>query len=73
MSDAIGILAALFVSGGGPACVDAADANDDGRADISDAIYDLSHLFLGGPPPPVPFPHPGVDPTIDRLPCQRGL
>ncbi|MGQ9590818.1 MAG: hypothetical protein ACUVYA_11045 [Planctomycetota bacterium] len=26
-----------------------ADANDDGKQDISDAVFHLSHLFLGGP------------------------
>ena len=28
-------------------CLDAADANDDGAADIADAIAILSHLFAG--------------------------
>ena len=28
------------------------DANDDGRVDISDSIFVLSHLFLGGDTPP---------------------
>ena len=53
--------------------MDAADANDDGQVDISDAIYDLRYLFLGGQAPPAPFPHAGPDVTIDDLPCQRGL
>lgn len=50
-------------------CLDRADANDDGRLNISDPIYLLDHIFLGGPAPPDPWPEPGEDPTPDRLPC----
>ena len=28
------------------------DSNDDGRIDVSDSIFTLSYLFLGGPAPP---------------------
>jgi len=42
---------------------EACNANDDERLDISDAVYLLGFLFLGGPSPPPPYPEPGVDPT----------
>jgi hypothetical protein len=29
----------------------------------------LRAVFAGGPPPPVPFPHCGPDPTLDSLDC----
>ena len=48
-------------------CPDAADANDDGRVDISDPIWVITYLFLGDDPPPPPFPEPDQDPTDDSL------
>ena len=51
-------------------CPDAADANDDGALDISDAIMTLGFLFLGMPPTlPEPHPNRGPDPTSDALDC----
>ena len=47
-------------------CEDAADANDDEALDISDAIYVLGSLFVGGAPPPPPFPDCGADPTPEE-------
>ena len=41
--------------------------NDSGRVDLSDGVYLLGHLFLGGPEPPPPFADPGIDPTPDEL------
>ncbi|MBI4607336.1 MAG: family 10 glycosylhydrolase [Planctomycetes bacterium] len=67
ISDAVAILAHLFLGGGAPRCPDAADANDSGKLDLSDAVYLLGHLFLGGRAPPAPFPLPGRDPTEDAL------
>ena len=62
------MLAFLFSGGVAPACGDAADANDDGRVDISDAVAVLGHLFLGAPEPPAPGPRTcGSDPTADAL------
>jgi len=65
IGDAIFALAFLFTQGTTPICMDAADANDDGAVDIGDAIFTLGFLFTNGPPPPPPFPAPGVDPTSD--------
>ena len=48
-------------------CDDAADLNDDGMVDISDAIFALSALFVPGS---APVPEPltcGEDPTDDSL------
>jgi len=73
ISDAVRILGWLFLGEFAPACIDAADANDDGRADLSDSVHILAYLFLGGAPPARPFPQCGVDPTADKLDCQRGV
>jgi hypothetical protein len=54
------------------ACTDADDANDDGLLDLSDAVYLFGYLFLGGDPPPAPFPAIGRDPTADGLYCHSG-
>jgi hypothetical protein len=70
--DALRILLPLFQDSGFElSCKKAADVNDDSVVDISDAIYLLSYLFLGGDhgPPPAPFPNPGLDPTPDALGC----
>ena len=55
--------------GQAPACVGAADLNDSGGLDVSDAIYGLNYLFADGPSPAAPFPDCGPDPTPDTLAC----
>ncbi len=58
------------VVGGDPfACQVAADANDDGRVTMNDAIHTLLHLFRGGPMAP-PNQLCDLDPTRDRLKCE---
>ncbi len=55
------------------------DSDGDGNSNISDPVYLLSHLFLGGPPPVAPFPEcgPGTLPgdaamcAISSASCQR--
>ena len=54
-------------------CDDAADVNDDGTINIADAVFSLVYQFAGGPPPPEPFPDPGIDPTDDALGCAVGI
>jgi hypothetical protein len=59
---------------------DAADANDDGSLDVTDAIFSLSYQFLDGdeiPEPSVPAPWPvdlraacGLDRTPGELMCE---
>jgi len=50
-------------------CAKAADADDSGTLILTDAIYLLSYLFLGGGPPVAPFPGCGLDNTADNLGC----
>jgi len=41
-----------------------------GMVDISDPVYILFYLFVGGPRPPIPYPDAGNDPTfLDNLEC----
>ncbi len=54
ISDAVWVLAHLFMGGPEPASIAAADTNGDGTVDISDPIYLLGYLFLGGPAPVCP-------------------
>lgn len=52
------------------ACPDAADANDDGKLGLTDAIYILSFIFLPEaikPPAMPPYPECGEDETADSL------
>jgi hypothetical protein len=71
ISDGLSILSHLFLRGAAPACRDAADADESGAIDISDAIRIFGFLFLGSPPPPPPGPHTcGVDLTADALDCR---
>jgi len=68
LADPIALLSHLFQGVLIP-CEDAGDANDDGMVDISDAVFVLQHLFTGGPPPELPWPVAGSDPTADTLGC----
>lgn len=52
-------------------CPDALDANDDGGANISDAIPVLRWVFQRGPRLPAPFLGCGADPTDDELGCEQ--
>jgi hypothetical protein len=72
LTDAISSASYLFQQGPAPTCPDAADINDDGILDVSDPVYTLFHLFLGGQPPPPPWPSVGKDPTFrDNLGCEE--
>jgi hypothetical protein len=77
ISDPAEIISALFGVGTWktfPVCLDACDANDDGRIDLGDAIYVLLYLFRHGeePPPPGPLAPGGPDPTEDKIDCDLG-
>jgi hypothetical protein len=47
-------LLSLFKAGASPLCEDAADTNDDGEIDVSDAINCLSGLFTSAITIPAP-------------------
>ena len=66
ISDGVFILNYLFLGGGEPPCLDAADTNNSNLLDISDGVYILNFLFLGGPAPPAPYPDCGLDPELDE-------
>ncbi|MCA8960665.1 MAG: hypothetical protein KDC38_09140 [Planctomycetes bacterium] len=73
ISDAVTVLAQLFIAGTSPPeCASTVDANDDGASDVSDVVFLLNQLFVPGALP-LPPPHPdcGVDPTPDVLDCDR--
>jgi hypothetical protein len=53
------------------ACLDAADANDDGDITCEDGKAILDFLFLGGATLPAPFGACGFDPTPDKLGCEN--
>ena len=63
----------LFRQGSAPVCEDAADANDDERLQLADAIVVLAHLFGNQGPLPPPFPECGSDPPSeeDALGCSE--
>ncbi|MBI4606252.1 MAG: lamin tail domain-containing protein [Planctomycetes bacterium] len=70
LADAVKVLFHLY-AGGVMSCLDAADADDSGSVELTDAVLVLRFLFLDGPPPAAPFPAPGVDPEppADDLGC----
>ena len=56
------------------ACPDAADTNDSGHINQTDAIYLLTAIFArSGRQVPAPFGRPGYDETGDSLPCNQGI
>jgi hypothetical protein len=69
IGDPVAILFGLFL-GGELDCEDAADANDDERLGVDDAVYLLAYLFRLEAPPADPFGACGEDPVGDALGCQ---
>ena len=61
-----------------PRCFDAADTDDNGVLELTDAVRIFSWLFSGGAPPLPPTPSSGAyaegdcgeDPTADGLGCE---
>ena len=47
----------------------AADVDDSGSVDLTDAVYLLNYLFIGGAAPAEPVAC-GLDPTGDNLSCE---
>jgi hypothetical protein len=72
IADAVHILGFLYWGGRAPSCGDAADADDSGAIELTDAVVILRTLFLGDWSIAPPFPAPGGDPSPDSLPhCRR--
>ena len=69
IGDAMALLLYLFGMGEPLDCDKAADVDDDGRLNISDAINILLHAFQGKTLA-APFESCGSDPTADELTCE---
>jgi len=69
LADGISVLNLLFRTSEPFDCPDAADVNDDGFVDISDATAIFSYRFLGALAPRPPTLVIGIDPTPDELGC----
>jgi hypothetical protein len=67
ITDAISLLGHLFLGSTAPACLDAADADDNGRLVLTDAIAILNLLFQSGAPLAPPGVECGRDPEPDAL------
>ena len=70
LSDALTILLFLFDGTASPTCLDALDVDDTGDVVLTDPIFLLRFLFLGGAPVPAPVGSCGTDPTADELGCE---
>ena len=60
LSDSLWLLRELFQAGERTECPATRDCDGDGEVNITDPIYSLLFLFLGGPPPAPPFPTCGT-------------
>jgi hypothetical protein len=72
LADVFSILRFNFL-GGPMACLDAADVDDSGQIDQTDALFLFDAIFNRRRTPPEPFLNLGRDPTHDSLDCERGL
>lgn len=59
LTDAVWMLNEAFVGGEKTLCPIARDCDANDRHDLSDVVYALAHLFMGGPLPPQPYPDCG--------------
>ncbi|MDE0960004.1 MAG: hypothetical protein OSB09_04420 [Planctomycetota bacterium] len=69
LADAILLIARVFGEVAIPYCQEAADANSDGLQDISDGLYLLMYLFMGGEAPSIPFPTCGISASDAAFTC----
>ncbi len=74
--DVVRLLLASFVYGlDSIQCLEAADVDDNGFIDMTDPVYLLGYIFMGGPPPAAPYPSRGSNPfagSDSDLGCARG-
>lgn len=70
ITDVLELLTYLFRGGDAPACRKAADANDDGRINVVDAVAILASFLGRSMALAEPASECGVDPTPDLLPCR---
>jgi hypothetical protein len=73
ISDAIALIDWRFSGASPPPCEDAADANTDDGLDLTDGVFILLFLFLGGDRPLPPQGTPGPDPFRGDLQCAQPL
>ena len=50
--------------------IESTNSDDNANLEVTDAVFLLDHLFLGGPSPEPPFPTCGLEPTPDNLTCE---
>jgi len=61
----------LFMGEDTPPCLAAADSTGNRALDLSDSVFLLNYLFIGGDAPPAPFPGCGaLEMAEDDLPCE---
>jgi hypothetical protein len=68
ISDALFTLDFLFLGGNAPPCADAADADDNGKLELTDAVAILGELFTDTGEIADPYPGRGSDRNADDLP-----
>ena len=72
ISDVMTTLSYLFLDGPDTDCPDALDVDDNGKINITDPIYLLLRLFVGGAPIPAPSRDCGFDDTWgDGISCWK--
>lgn len=69
VSDPVTVLLHLFAGRAIP-CLEAAGSDGGGEVDVSDGVYLLAFLFLGGPPPAAPHPECGPGSGPAGLACE---
>jgi hypothetical protein len=69
IGDVLKSLFFLFVAPIAPPCLEACDSDGSGAVQIPDAIFLLTHLFLGQAAPPAPGIGCNVDPSPSALGC----
>ncbi len=69
ISDAVFLIAYLFLSGAPSGCLVTCDSNGDASIDVGDVVYMLNALFTGGASIPAPWPNCGREPTASGIAC----